>query len=173
MGCGNGNLPLLAAVKTDDQVIGVDVDESGLRTARQCHPGRYFICGQGERLPFREMSFDRVVSNVALPYMDIPKTLRESYRVLNPGGTVFFSVHPLRFTIKEFKRFFPQPVSGAFRLYVMLSGFYFHCTGKTLPRESFQTKRGLRIALRREGFVDIEFERPSGRLIVRAKKPMA
>lgn len=173
LGCGEGEPPILAGITSADQVIGMDLDKRSLNAARRRYPQRWFLCGRSEHLPFAGQKFDRVVSGVALPYMDIPRTLRESYRILKPGGTVFFSVHPLRFTLGELRRSFPKPVASAFRLYVMLSGFYFHLTGKTFPRESFQTKRGLRIALRREGFTDIVFDRPNHRLIVRASKPRA
>lgn len=171
LGCGTGDYPIRANFSPADDVIGVDLDEKKIGIARQRFPGRAFQCARGESLPFPGASFDRVVSAVALPYMDIPKALAEVQRVLIPGGSVFFSVHPLRFTLQELWRA-RSPVAISYRLFVVLNGIYFHFTGKVLRvagrTESFQTKRGLRLALTRAGFVKLVFTRPEGRLIVEA-----
>ena len=84
------------------------------------------------------------------------------------------SLHPLRFTIEELGRGLPHPVATAFRLYVIANGLLFHVTGKTAAfsrdrRESFQTRHGMTIALKRAGFEQIVFSRPEGRLLVEAK----
>jgi SAM-dependent methyltransferase len=83
-------------------------------------------------LPFDNPSFDRVISNVALPYMDIPKTLLEIHRVLVPGGQVWLSLHPASFTVREIRNTSSHLLSLVFRLYVLGNGVWFHCTGKTL-----------------------------------------
>ena len=61
----------------------------------------------------------------------------------------------------------PKPVPTLFRLYVMANGLWFHCTGKTVGflnrrTESFQTERGMRVALNGAGFVDPSFSRAPG-----------
>jgi ubiquinone/menaquinone biosynthesis C-methylase UbiE len=173
LGCGAGGPPVRSDFSPDDDVTGVDIDEQRLVVARQRFPQRNFHCARGESLPFPDASFDRAVSSVALPYMDIPKTLAEVRRVLKPGGSVMFSVHPLRFTLGEFRKAVPHPMATGFRLFVVANGFYFHLTGRILriagKAESFQTRRGLRLALARAGFGSIAFTRPEGRLIVEAK----
>jgi SAM-dependent methyltransferase len=173
LGCGTGNYPVRAHLSAGDEVVGVDIDKQRLARARQRFPERTFQCARGESLPYRDASFDRVVSAVALPYMDIPKALTEVRRVLIPGGSVFFSVHPLRLTLRELWKAAPRPVAMIYRLFVLLNGLYFHLTGRVLRvlgrTESFQTKRGLRLALARAGFVDARITRPDGRLIVEAK----
>lgn len=155
-------------------MIGVDIDEASLMVARSNFPNRSFQYARGEELPFPDASFDRVVSAVALPYMDIPKTLAEVRRVLAPGGAVFFSVHALRFTLKEMKNAMPRPVPVLFRGFVIFNGLWLHCTGRVLNvagrTESFQTKRGMERALARAGFVDLVFTRPDGRLLVEARR---
>ena len=175
LGCGAGGSPLRSDFSPDDDVTGVDIDEARLALARQRFPRRAFRCARGESLPFPDASFDRVVSNVALPYMDIPRTLAEVRRVLKPGGCVMFSVHPLRFTMSEFRKAAPHPIATGFRLFVVANGLYFHLTGRVLQvagrSESFQTRRGLRLALARAGFGSIAFTRPEGRLIVEAQVP--
>jgi ubiquinone/menaquinone biosynthesis C-methylase UbiE len=172
LGCGTGGHPERTDFLPDDEVTGVDIDEGRLVEARRRFPRRTFQCARGESLPFPSASFDRVVSNVALPYMDIPKALAEMQRVLKPGGSVLLSFHPWRFTLGEFRNAVPHPVAISFRLFVLLNGVYFHFTGRVLRvagrSESFQTERGLRLAMARAGFVSLVFSRPVGRLIVRA-----
>ena len=173
LGCGTGKCPPRTKVSESDDVVGVDIDEPSLAIARQSFPNRTFQYARGEALPFPDASFDRVISVVALPYMDIPKTLAEVRRVLVPGGTVFFSVHALRFTLSEFRKAAPRPVPTLYRLFVMVNGLWFYLTGRVLTvagrPESFQTKRGLQRAMARAGFVDLVFSRPDGRLIVEGK----
>jgi ubiquinone/menaquinone biosynthesis C-methylase UbiE len=165
LGCGSG-LDLAAwGVIASDEVTGVDIDKSRLAAARLRFPKRAYQQCPGERLPFHAQSFDRVISSVALPYMNIQKTLSEVRRVLVPGGALSFSLHSPSFTFSELlHNAFPKPIPMLFRLYVMANGLWFHCTGRTagfLRRrtESFQTERGMRIALHRAGFDNLSFSR--------------
>jgi ubiquinone/menaquinone biosynthesis C-methylase UbiE len=175
LGCGAGGSPVRSDFSPGDDVTGIDVDEARLAVARQRFPLRTFRCARGESLPFPDASFDRVVSSVALPYMDIPRALAEVRRVLKPGGSVLFSVHPLSFTLSEFRKAAPHPIATGFRFFVLTNGLYFHLTGRIFrvagKTESFQTRRGLRLALARAGFVSIAFTRPEGRLIAEARIP--
>ncbi len=50
------------------------------------------VCGRAESLPFAKQSFDWVVANAVLPYVDeVAHVMQEVYRVLKPGGFFFFS----------------------------------------------------------------------------------
>jgi len=179
LGCGAGTGLVKLGVTESDEVTGVDIDNEALVIARQRFPKRAFRAGAAENLPFANASFDRVISNVATPYMDIPTTLLEIHRVLAPGGQVWASVHPASFTMGEIRKTSFHLLPLVFRLYVLGNGLWFHCTGKTLRfvnqrTESFQTERGMRIAFRRAGFINTSFTRPEGpvgkRLIVQARK---
>ncbi len=180
VGCGSGQDLASWGITTSDEVTGLDIDDSALAIARVRFPNRTYLQGVGECLPFEGESFDRVISAVALPYMNIQKTLAEVHRILVPGGGLSLSLHHPNFTIGEFlHNAIPKPVATLFRLYVMSNGLLFHCTGKTVGflksrTESFQTERGMRIALNRTGFVDLSFSRatsPVGeRFIVEARK---
>jgi ubiquinone/menaquinone biosynthesis C-methylase UbiE len=168
LGCGSG-LDLAAwGVTASDQVTGLDIDESRLAVARVRFPDRTYLHGAGEQLPFEDQSFDRVISAVAVPYMDIPKTLAEIHRILVPGGALSLSLHLPGFTLAELRyHALPRPVPTLFRLYVMANGLWFHLTGRTVPFingriESFQTERGMRVALDRNGFVNPSFSRSHG-----------
>jgi ubiquinone/menaquinone biosynthesis C-methylase UbiE len=75
-------------------------------------PNRTYLQGAGECLPFEQESFDRVISAIALPYMNIQKTLAEIHRILVPGGGLSLSLHLPSFTIAELlHNAFPKPLS--------------------------------------------------------------
>ncbi len=168
VGCGSGQDLARWGVTASDEVIGLDIDDSCLVTARVRFPNRTYLHGTGECLKFENESFDRAIFAVALPYMNIQKTLSEIHRVLVPGGGLSVSLHLPSFTIAELlHNAIPKPVPTLFRLYVLANGLLFHCTGRTVGfvngrTESFQTERGMRIALNRAGFIDFSSSRGTG-----------
>jgi len=168
LGCGPGRDLASWGVTASDEVTGLDIDGSSLAIAKVRYPNRAYLQGVGECLPFENESFDRVICGVALPYMNIPKALAEIYRSLVPGGGLSLSLHLPSFTMTELlHRALPKPVPTLFRLYVIANGSWFHCTGRTVGflrgrPESFQTERGMRIALTRTGFVSLSFSRVPG-----------
>jgi ubiquinone/menaquinone biosynthesis C-methylase UbiE len=175
LGCGPGLDLASWGVGPSDEVTGLDIDESSLATARLRFPNRTYLLGAGEKLPFEDKYFDRVISSVALPYMNIQKALAEIHRVLIPGGAASLSLHLPSFTMREIVHIaLPKPIPTLFRLYVMANGLWFHFTGTTFGflrgrTESFQTERGMTIALHRAGFVDPSFSRalgPAGEMFV-------
>ena len=109
-GCGNGNL-LLRALKNEMckttteggalQVIGMDfsgnmLGRAALRAGGDDRTG--FLQGSVTSLPFRDLSFDRVVSSGVLTCLPnsqaAARALQEYYRVLKPEGVLvvdFFS----------------------------------------------------------------------------------
>jgi len=168
LGCGQGLDLASWGVVPSDEVTGLDIDESRLAIARVRFPNRTYLHGAGERLPFEDASFDRVISAVALPYMNIPKALEEIHRILVPNGVVSLSLHLPGFTLSELREHaLPRPVPTLFRLYVMANGLWFHLTGTTVAfingrMESCQTERGMRVALKRAGFANPTFSRTMG-----------
>ena len=177
LGCGPGTSLSGTGVSSTDTITGVDIAFDDLRAAATTFPGRRFALARGEALPFRDHSFDRVVCQVALPYMDIPSALAELSRVLVPGGSVYLSLHAFRFTLHEFTIAFPKPKALLFRLWVLTNGIILHTTGRPMSikgrYESFQTTRGISLALRNASFEKITLDRPPGRLprfVVQAQK---
>jgi ubiquinone/menaquinone biosynthesis C-methylase UbiE len=180
LGCGSGRDLVPWGVTNSDEVTGLDISEDRLAVARTCFPSRTYLQGAGECLPFEDESFDRVVSLLALPYMNIQKTLAEIHRVLVPGGGLLLRLHPPSFTMADFlHNAIPKPIPMLFHLYIMANGLLFHCTGRTVGclmrrTESFQTERGMRVALNRAGFVNLSFSRGTGPVgatfIVEARK---
>ena len=180
LGCGSGQDLSSWGVIAPDEVTGLDIDDSRLIIAKVRFSDRTYLQGSGECLPFEDKSFDRVISALALPYMNIQKTLIEIHRILVPGGGLSLSLHPASFTTAELiNNAIPKPVATLFRLYVMANGLLFHCTGRTVGflngrTESFQTERGMRVALNRAGFVNLSFSWATGPVgetfIVEARK---
>lgn len=156
LGCGAGLTPTKLNLPDEWQFVGTDINHSALAQAARQFPGRTFVRAKGERLPFADAQFDRVIVNVALPYMNIPAALAEIRRVLRPNGKLWASLHPLRFTLSELRNAFPSPAAAVFRFSVLINGFVFHLAGRSLG-ESFQTARGITIALKRAGFTPPPF----------------
>ena len=175
LGCGNGRTidKIGWTVAPGDWVVGVDLNSPALHEAIHNFPRRHFISARGENLPFRNASFDVVLCNVALPYMDIPRVLAEISRVLVAGGKLYLKLHPLRFAMSQLAVALPHPVRSLFRCYVLMNGVIFHISAKTplhfgTRMESFQTDRGMKMALTRAGFSRARFMHPEGKLIVEA-----
>lgn len=79
-------------------VYGLDLDPVKLNWAVKYHsdPSCYYLLGNGEKLPYLDESFDRVVSVCALEHFsDHMVALHEIKRVLRPSGILVLSVDSL------------------------------------------------------------------------------
>jgi 2-polyprenyl-3-methyl-5-hydroxy-6-metoxy-1,4-benzoquinol methylase len=98
-GCGGGGMPLSLAEETAS-VVAIDlvdrfkgagtrlVEERGLTNL-------HFAQADGQALPFRDGSFDVVLSHAVIEHVaDAPRYLRECRRVLQPGGWMYLSTAP-------------------------------------------------------------------------------
>lgn len=89
---GDGsNLPL---IPPDCEVFGNDISVVQLRDCRRKHGGRNvrLLLGEAESLPFRDNTFDNVLSFGAFNYFNDPvKSLREMARVVKPEGLIVVS----------------------------------------------------------------------------------
>ena len=102
VGCGSGR-HLLDAGRRDCHAVGVELAAADLRTTRvylyslACEGGLRarvnLLVASGERLPFADGSFDRVVCTEVLEHVPNDRLLvNEFVRVLRPGGTIAVSV---------------------------------------------------------------------------------
>ena len=111
LGCGFGRNITITSVPASDEVFGVDIALDRLQSAAKKFPSRKFIQARAESLPFPDSAFQSIVCEVAMPYMNIPVALSEINRILEPGGTVHFSLHAFRFTLYELRLAFPTTES--------------------------------------------------------------
>ena len=169
LGCGAAQAFIARDPGPDRLAVGLDLDGDALKLARELAPRLLLVRGSGEALPFRDGSFDFVASRVALPYMDLRVALPEVGRVLSPAGELWCTLHPLRLTLNELggnlRRF--QLRAAIYRLLVFSNGVLLHLTGRPfLGSETFQTRRGIRLALARAGFRKDRVRVDQGRFMI-------
>ncbi len=100
-GCGDAR-ECIQAVKNGAQVVGIDISEKGIESARKNCPNAEFHVMNFEELNFQENSFDLVISLFAIMYTnDLDKTLKGFSKVLKPNGSIILAVpHPIRKMMK-------------------------------------------------------------------------
>ena len=98
-GCGGGGMPLSLAEEAA-AVVGIDpaerFQEAGVRLGRERGlRNLHFALADGMALPFRDGSFDLVLSHAVIEHVaDAPLYLRECARVLAADGHVYLSTAP-------------------------------------------------------------------------------
>lgn len=99
VGCGSGGYAVHLAEKMGCRLIGLDLNDAGVRTANQLAEARglasqvrFERCDASKTLPFDNNTFDAVFSNDVLCHLPgRPEVLVEMFRVLKPGGRMLFS----------------------------------------------------------------------------------
>jgi ubiquinone/menaquinone biosynthesis C-methylase UbiE len=99
VGCGSGGYALHLGEKVGCRLIGLDINEPGVRNANQLAQARglashlhFEQCDASKNLAFDDNTFDAVFSNDALCHLrGRPQVLVEIFRVLKPGGRILFS----------------------------------------------------------------------------------
>ena len=179
VGCGAGQTLIASALGAHVTAIGIDRDFEALKLGRKLDKRIPFVCSRGETLPIRSDYFDLVISRVALPYMKTGVALAEMTRVLRPGGTLWFALHPVEFlahalaqSLRSFR------VLRSLRLaYALANGLCAHLTGLefaapfTRCRESFQTEKRIVRRLGALGYENIRVQK-KGFFVVTATKPV-
>jgi ubiquinone/menaquinone biosynthesis C-methylase UbiE len=120
-GCGPGYGSRILIGAGAAAVVGIDIDNATVVTARRRypHPKVRFLCGSITSLPFGDGAFDAVVCLEAVEHVrDAELALREMRRVLRPEGIVLVSTpnasayggysgnpyHFREFTLEDFDR---------------------------------------------------------------------
>jgi len=176
VGCGMGQTLIAADLPSDVMAYGIDRDRIAIESGQRLAPhGIELQVASGESLPFSDCQFDLVISRVALPYMNITNTLREMERVLKPGGDLWLMLHSLSMNL-EWLHDAARNLQINRMLsccYVLANGYLFNHYGYQLSifghGETYQTTKGIRRALTKAGFEDIDVEEGS-QLLVNAIK---
>jgi len=94
VGCGTGILAARLRGELDDvRVVGCDFSHGMLAHAHARDRHTAWVCGDAGRLPFRDASFDAVVSTEAFHWFpDQRAALAEFRRVLRPGGRLLLAL---------------------------------------------------------------------------------
>jgi len=98
VGCGSGRYALQLAETTGCNILGVDINSSGIATANQLaasrnvKQARFEHCDVSQKLAFSDAAFDAVFSTDVLCHIPgRPALLAELFRVLKPGARLLFS----------------------------------------------------------------------------------
>jgi ubiquinone/menaquinone biosynthesis C-methylase UbiE len=107
VGCGTGLFTTrLRGELAGAQVVGCDFSHGMLREAAGHGGRRAWVQGDGQRLPFRDASFDALLSTEAFHWFpDQERALADFHRVLAPGGRIFVAfVNPPVELLSELSR---------------------------------------------------------------------
>lgn len=101
IGCGTGQLAVrIRHELRGSHVVGCDFSRGMLRQARARDPRGRWVQGDAGRLPFRDGSFDAIVSTEAFHWFPDPaRALAEFRRVLRPGGRLLLALVNPRFAL--------------------------------------------------------------------------
>jgi cyclopropane fatty-acyl-phospholipid synthase-like methyltransferase len=99
VGCGAGGPALRIAASTGCSVVGMDVHEQAIATAKSLAAERglaavaeFRVADAGAQLPFSEASFDAITCIDAINHFcDRPHVIAEWTRLLKPGGRLLFT----------------------------------------------------------------------------------
>jgi|HubBroStandDraft_4_1064222.scaffolds.fasta_scaffold503728_2 ubiquinone/menaquinone biosynthesis C-methylase UbiE len=175
VGCGAGQT-LLASDLKGAQAFGVDYEHQPLRLGKQMAGQIEFVRASGEYLPFARASFDFAMSRVALPYMRVAVAVAEIARVLKPGGSIWFTLHPMGMFSRRVR--FGGLKQTLFEMYRLGNTALLHIGASQVRYplnrariESYQTERGMRRLLDRCGFESISVSRGAHFVISARKRP--
>jgi len=99
IGCGSGGYALQVATVSGCSIVGVDINDAGVRNANTLARTRNLAdrvsfehCDVSKALPFPDATFDAAFANDVLCHIPgRPALLEEAFRVLKPSGRLLFS----------------------------------------------------------------------------------
>jgi ubiquinone/menaquinone biosynthesis C-methylase UbiE len=144
VGCGTGYFLNLMR-KRRFNCTGIDISENMLLEARKNFSDLPVQLADARKLPFKDNSFDAVISIETLRYFSKRDSLvKEIYRVTKPGGKIFITAAPL-FSVNSYGLF--NTICRLFNLKLFVSCF-----------QSFETANSLKKHLIKSGFKDVSIK---------------
>lgn len=141
IGCGTGQSRQVYAAHASEYV-GVDLAEGALARARVRFPSDRWQCADARNLPFESGTFDLVAFSGVLHHIaEFEDALRESLRVLAPGGSAF--------------AFDPNLLHPAMALFRYPKSPLYSAKGVS-PNEAPMLPKTLRRGFEQAGFVDVK-----------------
>ncbi|XP_075420126.1 arginine-hydroxylase NDUFAF5, mitochondrial [Tenrec ecaudatus] len=93
VGCGRGYIGQHLNKETVGKFIQTDIAENALKNTLEMEIPTYSVLADEEFLPFRENTFDLVVSSLSLHWVnDLPRALEQIHYVLKPDGVFIGAV---------------------------------------------------------------------------------
>lgn len=134
IGCATGTITNYLSTLFRN-TIGIDVDEPAIRKAKKQYKKKSLKIevGNGEKLKYKNNSFDVVICHEVYSYLEHPNLLLEEiYRVLKVKGICFFSADNFLFPIEsQYKLpillYLPNPLA---KLYLKFRGYKQYYLGR-------------------------------------------
>lgn len=92
IGCGEGYFTQHIA-KTDAQIVAIDISPDLIDSAKSTVTSKNvtFEIENAYEMSFDDETFDTIVGSSTLHHLEIDSALKEFYRVLKPGGSIYFT----------------------------------------------------------------------------------
>ncbi|OGX14910.1 MAG: hypothetical protein A2166_03445 [Omnitrophica WOR_2 bacterium RBG_13_41_10] len=92
IGCGTGELTKMFQ-NNNSRILSIDVsfDLIGIAKRKVKSDKVTFLLQDASNLGFAENSFDTIIGSSVLHHLEVDKALKEFYRVLRPGGSIFLT----------------------------------------------------------------------------------
>lgn len=106
-GCGTGVLHpfILRERKGEGLIVGMDISHKMLLKAKKKNPQGKWVEGDSESMPFLSSLFNTVIILNAFPhFVNKRATLKESFRILKPGGKLYIAHTHSREEVNSFHR---------------------------------------------------------------------
>lgn len=156
LGCGSGQLASFLQKKSVS-IIASDISETAIEHARKLHPEVDFRAHSAEELPYKDNSFDIVMSFDVLEHLpNVDQHLCEVQRVLKPNGHYLLQTpnklsnatfETLKCRSMAWKKFHPSlHFYGQLRRRLNRNGFSFRCVKMNTMNE-FAIKKIKKIGL--------------------------
>ncbi len=92
IGCGVGNLTKWTFDNISNDIVGIDISDSGIGFARETYPNIQFEKISGDKLTFADDSFDLVISFDLVEHIpNVEEHFKEVHRVLKRNGQYIFA----------------------------------------------------------------------------------